>query len=85
MGYCMEEIAREKALVVDCFEASFVDMIDDGLTLERFARIAGTRADRVKVYWRDDGCQTFEAPMVPGGPVKIFATGTPAQRKREEP
>lgn len=85
MGYCMEEIAREKALVVDCFEASFVDMIEEGLTLERFARIAGTRADRVKVYWRDDGCQTFEAPMVAGVPVMIFATGTPAKRKREEP
>ena len=84
MGYCMEEIAREKALVVDCFEASFVDMIDDGLTLERFAELADVDADTVRVYWRDDGCQTFEAPMVPGVPVKLFATGTPTKRKREE-
>jgi len=66
MGYCMEEIAREKALVVDCFEASFVDMIDDGLTLERFARIAGTRADRVRCTGGTTGAKHSRRPWCPG-------------------
>jgi len=78
MGYSMKEIARDKALVVNCFEASLIDMLVDGLTLESFAEIAGIPADRVSVYWRDDGCQTFEAPMVAGFPAMTFATGKPA-------